>query len=281
MKIKLLFLLFITQVLTAQDYHTGRVVDSEGAPIYNASVFFAGTVLGAVTDEQGVYRLEDNVEHDTIQVSSLGYCDIVMPKKEWTALVTLEKQVFALKEFKVHTTKNKRKKQTLENGKSRYVTAYGLYTGLRFAIPFDGCESNALLKSVKYYTVDVCDANKLARIRVMSKDAMGLPLQDLMPPLIVKNKKKSWNKVDFSEFNINVEDDFFIVLESLNNTEDCFWSLDKRHSHNVSVRSIAVNRPVLLYFYGHSWQKIEIPKSPAVEKRVYRNVEPHVIITVQ
>ena len=51
---------------------TGTVVDDKGEPVIGAAIQVKGTLLGAVTDEYGVYSLETR-SNATLEVSSIGY----------------------------------------------------------------------------------------------------------------------------------------------------------------------------------------------------------------
>lgn len=76
-RFRLLFILVALFVGTASYAQStrvrGRVTDSEGAPLQFASVTFAGTTVGMVTDEQGLYSLETRDSVSLVQVTMMGY----------------------------------------------------------------------------------------------------------------------------------------------------------------------------------------------------------------
>ena len=70
----ILVALFVGTASYAQSTRVrGRVTDSEGAPLQFASVTFAGTTVGMVTDEQGLYSLETRDSVSLVQVTMMGY----------------------------------------------------------------------------------------------------------------------------------------------------------------------------------------------------------------
>ena len=75
--------------LRAQDRQisiSGKIVDSEGAPLPSATVRIQNTTKGAVADNNGKYTLKVN-RGDTIEVLFMGY-------KTATARITGERTVY-------------------------------------------------------------------------------------------------------------------------------------------------------------------------------------------
>jgi len=69
-----LVLMLLTMGASAQDKVnvTGTVVDSQGEPIIGASILAAGTTIGAITDLDGVFKLQCS-PNATLRVSYIGY----------------------------------------------------------------------------------------------------------------------------------------------------------------------------------------------------------------
>ncbi len=69
-----LFFLFATSTnLFGQVKASGKVVDQNNEPVPYANVYFPGTIIGTVTNEDGSFYLEDETYHSTLIVSFIGY----------------------------------------------------------------------------------------------------------------------------------------------------------------------------------------------------------------
>src|SRR5210317_2078649 len=105
MKISKLFLtisfILFQGLLFAQRSSTvsGKVSDSDGAPLAGASVVVKGTVIGTQTDFDGYYRL-DNVPNDALLVFTyIGYSSKTISVGSQTSIdVVLEEDAAALDE---------------------------------------------------------------------------------------------------------------------------------------------------------------------------------------
>ena len=64
---------FVTCVCLAQVKVSGKVVDTGGQPIPYANVYFPNTTIGTITDEEGLFYMEDETSHTQLTVSFMGY----------------------------------------------------------------------------------------------------------------------------------------------------------------------------------------------------------------
>ena len=78
--IPILFLSLFSQVLTAQNQVSGKVLDVSGAPLSYANVLLlnpvdSSLILGNLTDENGIYTLDVKTGSYLVSISMLGYQD--------------------------------------------------------------------------------------------------------------------------------------------------------------------------------------------------------------
>jgi len=79
----LTFFLFLTSFLFAQNtVVSGTVTDAgkkQTVPLPYVTVSFAGTTIGAATDNNGKYSISTNKPYDHIKISFVGYKDAILP----------------------------------------------------------------------------------------------------------------------------------------------------------------------------------------------------------
>jgi len=75
MKLKYLFLLFCLASISAlaQTKIGGHIYDEANEPVAYANIYFEGTSIGTITDENGNYYLEDEETYETVVFSFVGY----------------------------------------------------------------------------------------------------------------------------------------------------------------------------------------------------------------
>ena len=69
----LFILTFLGYHLQAQGIITGKVTDTDGAPLTGATVILNGTSRGALTDQEGTYQISTPLGEQTLTVSYTGY----------------------------------------------------------------------------------------------------------------------------------------------------------------------------------------------------------------
>ena len=84
MKYRILSFLFLLASVTvlAQTKISGHIYDESNEPIAYANVYFQGTSIGTITDENGTYYLEDDGNHDTVVFSFISYVTQTVPLKQ-------------------------------------------------------------------------------------------------------------------------------------------------------------------------------------------------------
>lgn len=252
-----IYILFSVLCLKMFGSITGRVITQDGAPLAYVSVFYKGTNLGVVSSPDGKFVLAKAPQYDTIMVSCVGFEDQFFCAKDLLSPleVVMDAKVYQLESFEVKSyTKHKREKLTLVSGDipSDKICTNNMYMGSKVAQKFTLMEIKRI-KYLKYYTRKVCDNNKLL-IRIMSCNDNGEPDLDLCNPIIVINKKESWHRIKLKDIELFLSGDFFIVFESLSNTDDCFKSGNKPIFHyNVSLKGAYPHNDTYNTSFANPW----------------------------
>ena len=69
--------------------HIYSIENGERVPVIGANVFFEGSNLGTITDENGYYNMSNEGEYSALNVSYIGYADQVIPIEENYIDITL------------------------------------------------------------------------------------------------------------------------------------------------------------------------------------------------
>lgn len=114
MKIKYLLLLlcFGSLSATAQTKVSGHIYDEAKEPIAYANIYFEGTSIGTITDENGTFYLEDDESHETVVFSFIGYVQqkiALTQKVNYDFDITLIEDAAALDEVVLVTGKQSKK----------------------------------------------------------------------------------------------------------------------------------------------------------------------------
>lgn len=104
-----LFILFtagllLTITLSAQTF-SGRIADTQGKPVPNATIYIRETAHGIMANEEGEFRIEIEKGDYTCEVSSLGYdrktIPVSVPKEGLNLNIELVEKTYAIREVTV------------------------------------------------------------------------------------------------------------------------------------------------------------------------------------
>ena len=91
---------------------SGKVVDTNNSPVPYANVYFPDTTIGTITDEEGLFYIEDEVTHSKLNISFLGYEPKTVNLKEganYKLIITLKEVTSALGEVVIVSGKQPKK----------------------------------------------------------------------------------------------------------------------------------------------------------------------------
>ncbi|MGB0837736.1 MAG: DUF5686 family protein [Flavobacteriaceae bacterium] len=110
-KLTTLFIFFLSASLCAQTKVGGLVKDQEGYPIPYASIIFKGTSQGTVSDEDGRFYLESDLDLKVLQVSFVGFetRELLVKPYDANLSVVLKELTNNLEAVQVYSGKRKNK----------------------------------------------------------------------------------------------------------------------------------------------------------------------------
>lgn len=137
-KYLLLILCFGSLSTLAQTKVSGHIYDEFKAPIAYANIYFQGTSIGTITDENGTFYLESDESYDVVVFSFIGYKTqtVTLDKKvNYEFNVTLSEDAAALDEVMLVTGKQSKKnnpaidllRKIWENKRSNGLKQYKQY----------------------------------------------------------------------------------------------------------------------------------------------------------
>ena len=261
----LLLIFFISPFLSAQETnHQGTILDAQyGDPLPYVNIGVIGKNVGTVSDNDGNFTLTISSEYDedSLQISMIGYerlrFKVADFKQQIQAQPTieLEPSIAQLDEIVIESSGFKKEKVLGNTTTSTAITGgfsennLGNEVGIVMKIK----KSPSYLKEFNtFITISDYDTVKF-RLNVYDlKD--GLPNKNLLKEniFITTTIKEGQLTVDLSEYNIFVEDDFFISLEwiedlgegnlyfpvaILGSPHDCQRNQSSRMGKNSSIRT--------------------------------------------
>lgn len=87
----ILFLFFVTQILSQEISISGNIKDAEtGNPLVNANIFISGKTIGTVSDAKGNFKLSNEIKTtDTLIISFIGYAQKIIPLIDQSDLASI------------------------------------------------------------------------------------------------------------------------------------------------------------------------------------------------
>ncbi|MGC6432108.1 MAG: DUF5686 family protein [Jejuia sp.] len=162
MKIKLLFALFLLNVLVAfaQTKVSGYVFDESDQPVSFANVIFTNSSEGTITDENGKFYLESDETWESLTVSFIGYNTLEIPldkKVNYNLRFVLKEETAQLNEVVIVSGKQPKKnnpaidilRKIWENKRSNGLKRFNQYQYDKYEkVEFDiNTIDSALIKS--------------------------------------------------------------------------------------------------------------------------------------
>lgn len=266
------FLLFISlsyaQNSFGQDINIkGRITTLEGIPIPFATVSYLGQEVGTYTDTLGNFSIK-KMDFDSLLISHIGF------ERETIAIkdlklgqlngITLKTRIQTIAEITVHkgkAEKRKWKKVSCENGTKSAHKSHPMYFGMMNAVYFSNVKTPGSIENISFFVTQSCPTNNQLRIRFFTVDPITKrPGIDFVKDEIIvsKIKQNSWLKINLKNYKIILPaSEFFIVLESLSNGNDCFNSQtnkDSIGSYNLSVASVETKAIDYIKRFDGKWK---------------------------
>lgn len=180
MNYKLIVFFFLLSSLSvySQVKISGHIFDEANEPVAYANVFFQGTSIGTISDENGTFYLEDSGDHDTVVISFVSYETQTIPltqKVNYNFDIVLKEDVAALQEVVIVTGKQPKKNNPAidilrkiwankrQNGLKQYKQyKYDKYEKVEFDLnTIDSATINSKLFKGMEFVFDQVDTSKV------------------------------------------------------------------------------------------------------------------------
>jgi hypothetical protein len=219
------FMFVNSQIITK-----GLIIDSESKRgIEYATVHKEGTNIGCICDNNGNFVLNNlKTIPDSLTISCVGYESKRIYKRSLEAsddiVIELKSKLISIEELTVKSDKLNRKTESLGSGNRKWFNSSPLYFASQKMRFFKYTNFPAYIEGFSFYITEN-NGHKLARIRIYNVDTIRqTPKNDILNAnVILKDVKKGWNKVDLSNYRLEIPiEGFFIGLESIVTDKDCW-----------------------------------------------------------
>ncbi|MFS4455112.1 carboxypeptidase-like regulatory domain-containing protein [Maribacter sp. 2304DJ31-5] len=242
MKVFLIFVIVtIGQTSLNAQIVSGKLIDENKKPMAYVNIGVIGLNRGAISSKKGLYNIDiTGIDDEKIaKFSHVGYESVEfkigeLKKKHAESLnITLKKRIFKLQEVVIRPNNN----QPVNIGAKRR----GMMSWI-WSEAISGAEIGTLIKNDKPVLLDkllfhvrknYCDSI-LYRVKIYDgKDKFPQEIINTEDIRFVSKKKKGWDCVDLSDYNIAVDGGFIIALETLES-----WSNDEFRTTHLSLSNV-------------------------------------------
>jgi hypothetical protein len=265
-----LLLLLLSINLSAQI--RGTVFDkTTEKPVQYANVFIKDQMIGATSDLNGTFIINQATRQSILIVSAIGYDSQVIIPKDDNIKIELIPRIYELPEIKV-TPKKRTTKLIVDSNKKALVTTaispMGYYPWIvtKYFNFFPNYNSTPILKQIQIMTVCHLDS-AIFNLRLIAADDKGEPGSDLLSNnMIITVKKGDKNvTVNLADFRIFFpKNGFFVAIEWLILDRNKDLNKQEQRFHYDPMFGIvpkADNGDIWMYSKG-KWYKSRLISSP-------------------
>lgn len=239
MKRKLFLILVLLGQLTSNAQNiSGRLIDENHNPLPYVNIGVVGLNRGTISSANGTYHIDiSGIDNERIlRFSSVGFESIefkvgeLKTKQTEVLNITFKEKIFNIQEVVVKPNNDK---PIYIGGKKAGKMAW------IWSEAINGAEIGTLFKNAKpifldkfYFHVrkNYCDSI-LYRIRIYDgENEYPSKIINTKDIRFVSKTKKGWDSVDLSGYNITIDSDFIITLETLES-----WTSGKYRTTHLSV----------------------------------------------
>ncbi len=245
MKIFLLFIIIIIgQASLNAQIISGKLIDESKKPLPYVNIGVIDLNKGTISSKKGLYSIDitgiDNEK--VVKFSHVGYERVEfkvgeLRKKHTAPLnITLKKSIFKLQEIVIKSNNNNNNKPISIGAKRRGMMSW------IWSEAISGAEIGTLIKNDKLILLDklhfhirrnYCDSI-LYRVKIYDgKDEFPQEIINTEDIRFISKKKKGWDSVDLSDYNVSIDSDFIIALETLES-----WSSGEFKTTHLSLSNV-------------------------------------------
>ena len=224
----ILAILYFNIFVSFSQNFSGQIIDVEsGKPIPYTNIGIIGKSVGTVSDANGFFRIELNskFDNDTLGISCIGYAskkyqmrnfkdDVKDPEK---VKIELSPIIYRLNEITIKPLKSKI--YTLGNycdanssyGNAFYSKQLGTEIGVLIKLPRKS--KKAYLQSFRFYVGEFTFDKFPVRLNIYNMKNNRPNENILTEPIYIEIKSEGEYIIDLENYNIILDEDFFISLE--------------------------------------------------------------------
>jgi len=250
---------------------SGTVTDkSNGNPIAYASVFVKGQDIGATTDLNGLFILNQVSKNTLLVISAIGYETLEAYSKEQIS-IELKRKVYELPEIKVRPVKHKEKLtlNQLKKIKSKaFISPAGDYPWIvtRFFAYRQELGTSSAISQIRILTICHIDS-AIFNLRLVAAGPNGQPATDLLNKNFIVTAKKGEELTTIDLHNNNIvfpENGLFVAYEWLTVSQNYYQSIQSpRQSVEpmIGILPDEINNEIWMFSRGN-WYKSKLLYNP-------------------
>ena len=238
-KIILVYFVLFVQLTANGQIIKGKITDENQNPLAYTNIGIVGLNRGTVSNNKGIYEIDiSGIENDKImRISSVGYESVqykigdLIAHQTTTLNIELKKKVFLLSEVVVNSKKveiiflGSKKKGKFEWQWSEAIQGAEIGALFKTDYPVVLERFNFFVKKnfcdSIYYRIRIYDGSNEFPTELINNEDIRF----------MSSLKSGWESVDLSDFNIKVNSNFIITLETLDS-----WTTKKKRMAYLSVR---------------------------------------------
>jgi hypothetical protein len=239
MKKKILFLvLLLGQISVNAQNISGKLTDENKNPLAYVNIGVVGLNKGTISSSNGIYTIDiTGIDNENIvRFSMVGYESIdykvgdLRAKQKEILNITMKEKIIQLQEVVIKPSNEKPiYLGSKRAGNMAWVWSEAI-SGAEIGTLFRNNKSILLTKLYFHISKNYCDSI-LYRVRIYSnKNEYPQKIINEKDIRFVSKKKKGWESVDMSDYNIAISSDFILTLETLES-----WTNGKYRTTNLSL----------------------------------------------
>ena len=222
-----IFCVFVTMAFSQRKCEGVLLDSTTSQAIEFANIGIVGKGFGTVTNDKGEFSFSvpDSLQNEPIKISMIGYKSKTLSLQKLSELrkVNLSQSATNLNEVSVAVKKTKIKILGNETQTKSMTAGFTKNTlGAELAIRLNIKHPKTHLRKFYINIANNSIEKPIFRFNVYSKDEKGLPKENILSQSVIIEFKETTGliELDFTPYNIYVDDDVFISLEWIKDLGD-------------------------------------------------------------
>jgi hypothetical protein len=255
---------------SGQKQISGIVLDEKRRPVEFANIYIKDKPIGTLTNESGYFllKLGDGIEEsrDSLIISHISYHNLIYPvrvayaQKEYLLTENKEYELATI-ELQGSAAKKEVSLGATQKNSNHFIRNNSFKPHQMAALIKNPTSKSGYLKKIQIYISGLGNTDDPIRIKLYDFDSLcNCPGQLLLTSdLIIKKVRRGWNKIDLSEYYVNLPpNSFFIVYEWLFNDLASANHTGFRASHALGIVHNDDQSMTLEKFGDGKWNKNQL-----------------------